>query len=351
MDADKTLEKLAAWQAGNQPMPLPPSAYTEDSVAELEKRRVLSNEWICVGHVSELKEPGDYLTFDLIDTPVIVTKNRANTLRAFSNVCAHRSARLLDGSGHCSAIVCPYHSWTYNLDGELRGAPFMEAWKIEGIRLTEVRLETWEGMIFANLDSEADALAPRLASLRQRIGGFGMSDMGVVWRFDDKFACNWKVLVENFCESYHVFRVHPETVEPDTPTSSVEVLPDGPGFNHHSMDYLANDNGIEKEHLSCIYPATALAVRHGTSIWLSVLPINASTCQVTGWLAESAREDDFASSIESTKAFLAEDKTIVEDMQKGLKSELGNCAPLNDMEKTNWQFGRYLADRLLNGNT
>ncbi|MEE3237008.1 MAG: Rieske (2Fe-2S) protein, partial [Pseudomonadota bacterium] len=184
MGADKTLEKLAAWQAGNQPMPLPPSAYTEDSVAELEKRRVLSNEWICVGHVSELKEPGDYLTFDLIDTPVIVTKNRANTLRAFSNVCAHRSARLLDGSGHCSAIVCPYHSWTYNLDGELRGAPFMEAWKIEGIRLTEVRLETWEGMIFANLDSEADALAPRLASLRQRIGGFGMSDIGVVWRFD-----------------------------------------------------------------------------------------------------------------------------------------------------------------------
>ena len=117
------------------------------------------------------------------------------------------------------------------------------------------------------------------------------------------------------------------------------------------MDYLANDNGIEKEHLSCIYPATALAVRHGTCIWLSVLPINASTCQVTGWLAESAREDDFASSIESTKAFLAEDKAIVEDVQKGLKSELGNCAPLNDMEKTNWQFGRYLADRLLNGNT
>ena len=227
-----------------------------------------------------------------------------------------RAARRRGGSGHCSAIVCPYHSWTYNLDGELRGAPFMEAWKIEGIRLTEVRLETWEGMIFANLDSEADALAPRLTSLRQRIGGFGMSDMGVVWRFDDEFACNWKVLVENFCESYHVFRVHPETVEPDTPTSSVEVLPDGPGFNHHSMDYLANDNGIEKEHLSCIYPATALAVRHGTSIWLSVLPINASTCQVTGWLAESAREDDFASSIESTKAFLAEDKTIVEDVQK-----------------------------------
>ena len=155
------------------------------------------------------------------------------------------------------------------------------------------------------------------------------------------------MLVENFCESYHVFRVHQDTLESDTPTSSVEVLPDGPGFNHHTMDYVANPGDAGKDHLSCIYPSTAHAVRRGSSVWLSVLPETAATCRVTGWLAKSGQEKgDIASSIAATKSFLAEDKAVITGVQKGLASGMGNVAPLSHMEQTNWQFGRYLADRI-----
>jgi choline monooxygenase len=348
MHTDEPLDVLADWQSAGDLKPLPPILYTSGSILEREKSTIFDREWLCVGHVSEIANPGDYLTFDFVDTPIVVTRNRSGALRAFSNVCAHRSARLLDGSGHCAAIVCPYHSWTYDLDGRLRGAPFMDAGRIEGIRLPEIRIETWEGMIFATLDRDAAPLAPRLASLQGRIGGFDIAAMNVVWRFDDEFGCNWKVLVENFCESYHVFRVHRDTLEPDTPTSSVEVLSDGPGFNHHTMDYRANDSGAGKDHLCCIYPATTLAVRQGSGIWLSVRPATAATCRVTGWLAKSSpTEDDVASSIDATKAFLAEDRVIVSGVQKGLASGAGNNAPLSPMEATNWQFGRYIAERLL----
>jgi len=348
MNKGRALDELARWHFGNDQVPMPPSAYTDGSVAELEKERLFAKEWICAGHVSELKAPGDYLTFDLINTPIVVTRNRSGDLNAFSNVCAHRSARLLDGTGHCTAIVCPYHSWTYDLDGTLRGAPFMEPARVEGIRLPTVRLETWEGMIFVNLDDDAPALAPRIEGLRANIGGFDFSVMHVVWRFNDVFDCNWKVLVENFCESYHVFCVHRNTLEPDTPTSSVEVLADGPGFNHHTMDYRESECDASKDHLSCIYPATAHAVRQGSSIWLSVQPVTVATCRVTGWLAKAAHaDDDVVASIEATRAFLEEDKAIIAGVQKGLESGQGNVAPLNPMEMTNWQFGRYLADRLL----
>jgi choline monooxygenase len=348
MSSRCALDELAEWRSGDEPVPMPPSIYTDESVAELEKSRLFAKEWICVGHESELKTAGDFLTFDILDTPIVVTRNRDGELSAFSNVCAHRSARLLDGAGRCAAIVCPYHSWTYDLDGRLRGAPFMEPDRIEGIRLPLIRLETWEGLIFANLDGDAPALAPRLEDLRSHIGAFDIAGMHVVWQFDDVFDCNWKVLVENFCESYHVFSVHRDTLEPDTPTSSVEVLADGPGFNHHTMDYREKECDASKDHLSCIYPATAHAVRRGSSIWLSVRPDTAATCRVTGWLAKTERPDeDLASSIEATKAFLEEDKAIIAGVQKGLESDRGNIAPLNHMEMTNWQFGRWLADHLL----
>ncbi len=348
MKHERALDALASWQADSRRLPLPPPLYTDESVTALEKDRLFAREWICVGHQSELKAPGDYLTFDLLDTPVVVTRNRAGELGAFSNVCAHRSARLLDGRGHCAVIVCPYHSWSYDLDGRLRGAPFMEPEKIDGIRLPVIRLETWEGMIFVNLDNEAPPLGSRLEALHGRIGNFGIGGMHVAWRFDERFDCNWKVLIENFCESYHVFRVHKTTLEPETPTASVEVLPDGPGFNHHTMDYPAKDGGAGKEHLACLYPGTTLAVRAGGILWLSVLPVDAGTCRLTGWLARGPDSaDDIDASIAATREFLAEDKAIIAGVQAGLASGAGNVAPLSDMEATNWQFGRYLAERLL----
>jgi len=338
-------------------LPLPPEFYASDEMLTMEIESIFDREWLCVGHVSELNAPGDYLTFDLVGHPILILRDSANELRAFSNVCRHRSARLLDGSGNARLLVCPYHAWTYELNGKLRGAPFMKPEQVKDICLNGLKLEVWQGLIFVNLDQDAEPLAPGLESLRADIGEFNFEQMKVVHTYDDEVECNWKVLVENFCESYHVFRVHKKTLEPDTPTSSVEVQAGGPGYNHHTMRWLAATAGPGKkednrEHLCCIYPSMTFAIRASSVIWLSILPLTYNRLRLRAWVAKDknvggATETDLDEELKLVAAFMAEDKIINTGVQKGLESGAGNRGPLNEMEKTNWQFGQYLAGKLL----
>ncbi len=286
------LDNLECWRANSETdtgrIPLPPEFYSTEDVLKMEVDKIFRKEWLCAGHVSELKKSGDYLTLDLVGHPILVVRDRSNELRAFSNVCRHRSARLVDGSGSTNLFVCPYHSWTYELNGKLRGAPFMRPEQVKDVCLNDLRLEVWQGLIFVNLDQQAAALAPRLESLQHEIGEFNFAGMEVVHRYDDEIDCNWKVLVENFCESYHVFRVHKTTLEPDTPTSSVEVLPGGAGYNHHTMRCVTADssnNGDNREHLSAIYPSLTFAIRNASTIWLSILPLTYNRLRLRAWVA------------------------------------------------------------------
>jgi nitrite reductase/ring-hydroxylating ferredoxin subunit len=351
-----TLRLLAEWRLNSESdrsmMPMPSAMYVSDDVAESEKCLVFRDEWICVGHEHEISEPGSFLTFEQLDQPLLIVRNLEGALRAFSNVCPHRSSRIAEGRGRTRLLVCPYHAWSYDLDGNLKSAPFMEPAQVDGICLRTVLLESWEGMLFVNLDSDAEPLAPRLSSLKAFVGPFDIADRHVIHTFDDEFDCNWKVLVENFCESYHVFKVHKTTLEPETPTSSVEVLQGDTAFNHHTMDYRSGGEGlVSKDHLFCIYPATVMAVSAQIMIWLTVLPLTAGRSAVRGWLAKpagkAANGDDVRADIERTDAFLAEDKRVVAGVQQGLVAGTGNRGPLNAMEKTNWQFAHYLAGKLL----
>jgi phenylpropionate dioxygenase-like ring-hydroxylating dioxygenase large terminal subunit len=356
---NELLDNLDHWRANSETdagrIPLPPELYSSKDVLTMEVEKIFGKEWLCAGHISELKKPGDYLTFDPIGHPILVLRDRSNELRAFSNVCRHRSARLVDGSGNTRLLVCPYHAWTYELNGKLRGAPFMQPEQVKDVCLNDLRLEVWQGLIFVNLDQHAEPLAPRLESLRAEIGQFDFAGMEVVHSYDDEVDCNWKVLVENFCESYHVFRVHKTTLEPDTPTSSVEVMPGGPGYNHHTMRSVTADstnNGDDREHLSCIYPSLTFAIRTASTIWLSILPLTYNRMRLRAWIAKDlsagrATESEIKAEMEIVAAFMAEDKVINTGVQKGLESGVGNRGPLNEMEKTNWQFGQYLADKLL----
>ena len=353
------LDNLDSWRANSETdtgrIPLLPEFYSSKDVLKMEVEKIFRKEWICAGHISELKKPGDYLTFDLVGHPILVVRDRSDELRAFSNVCRHRSARLVDGSGNTRLLVCPYHAWTYELDGKLRGAPLMKPEQVKDVCLNDLRLEVWQGLIFVNLDQQAEPLAPRLESLQEEIGQFNLAEMEVVHTYDDEVDCNWKVLVENFCESYHVFRVHKTTLEPDTPTSSVEVLSGGPGYNHHTMRCVTAataNNKDNREHLSCIYPGLTFAIRSASVIWLSIQPLKYNRLKMRAWVAKDlsagrATESEFKTEMELVAAFMAEDKIINTGVQKGLECGVGNCGPLNEMEKTNWQFSQYVASKLL----
>ena len=105
---------------------MPPEIYTSADVLAVEQERLFRKEWICVGRASAIAEPGAYLTYEIAGQPVIIVRDRAGNVRAFSNVCLHRMSVLLEGRGRTSAIVCPYHAWSYGLDGALLAAPHME---------------------------------------------------------------------------------------------------------------------------------------------------------------------------------------------------------------------------------
>ena len=147
-----------------QALAMPKSVYTSPEFAEQEMKHIFARDWLCAGRADALPNPGDYLTMQISGEPIIVLRDREGALRAMSNVCRHRMSTLLEGRGNVRSIVCPYHAWTYNLDGSLRGAPAMalnENFCRDQISLPKVRCQEWLGWIMVTLNPEAPPVAER----------------------------------------------------------------------------------------------------------------------------------------------------------------------------------------------
>ena len=192
---------------------LPGYYYFDPAIFELEKGKVFHHSWQYVGHVSMLREPGSYLTADVIDQPVLVVRDNDGVIRAFRNVCRHRGSRLLSGSGQCGkAIRCLYHGWTYRTDGELIGVP--EGRSIAGLDKSKLglfpaRVETMCGLIFVNLDIHAEPLAEQVAGLPERLAPYGIERLQRYGEWKGTQPANWKIVVDNYNEGYHVPIAHP----------------------------------------------------------------------------------------------------------------------------------------------
>ena len=192
---------------------MPPDVYTSDDFLALEQEHIFSREWICVGRESALPNKGDYLTTQLVDQPIVVLRDDNNALRAYSNVCLHRFSTLLSGTGRCQKVVCPYHGWTYDLQGQLLGGPQMSRspdFAPKDYRLPEVRLAVWQGWIYITLSNDAEPVAAKLASLYEKIEHYGVDNYVETFREEHLWDTNWKILAENFMESYHLPMLHRE---------------------------------------------------------------------------------------------------------------------------------------------
>ena len=194
---------------------LPGRDYHAPEIFELERERIFHDKWVCVGRQEQVANAGDYLAREIIDESVIVVRGRSGNLSAFYNVCRHRGSRLCDEAqgNFGSAIRCPYHAWTYSLEGKLKGTPHIG--EIEGFDrvdfpLYPVAVDTWEGFIFVHLGPKPAPLLDQLTEgvtefARYRIGNLRV---GHVIQYD--VAANWKVIIENYCECLHCPGVHPE---------------------------------------------------------------------------------------------------------------------------------------------
>jgi Rieske 2Fe-2S family protein len=207
---------------------LPSSWYQREDVFALEREHIFYKEWMCVGRDEELSAPGDHRVVDVIGQSILLVRNNEGVLRGFYNVCRHRGAQLcsptrtvepdrLPVRGGVIAggmILCPYHAWTYDLNGQLVRAPHLanEAdFRIADIRLHPVLVETWGGFVFVNLSPEtARPFATALGAPLERLVRYPLAQLRVARTIRYEVEANWKILCENYNECYHCGPVHPE---------------------------------------------------------------------------------------------------------------------------------------------
>ena len=180
---------------------LPPLCYTDAGFFEFEKRAVFDREWLCVGRQSWVAEPEQYFTTAIVGEPILVARDRAGVLHAMSSVCQHRGMLVAEGHGSRRAFVCPYHHWTYGLDGSLIGAPAMGrscGFDKSAGGLPSFRVEVWQGFVFINFDRDAAPLAPRLEAVSQVLEPYRLGEAeGPRPGEAPLYAWNWKVMFEN----------------------------------------------------------------------------------------------------------------------------------------------------------
>lgn len=200
-------DALAGWS-------LPAWTYRDPEFFELEKERVFAPSWQAVCHESDVPEPGDWHTLDYIGESVIVVRGRDRVLRAFTNVCRHRGSRVVDGSRGCAKrLVCPYHAWTYDLDGALVGVPESATYPgLDKARhgLAPVSLEVWRGFVFVRLVEGGPSVAEMMAPYEALIEPYRFEDLKALGRVTTRpRTVNWKNIGDNYSDGLHIPIAHP----------------------------------------------------------------------------------------------------------------------------------------------
>jgi choline monooxygenase len=191
---------------------LPAGLYSDASVFAKEKEKIFARTWQVVGHASQVTNPGNYFTTELLDEPLVFVRGLDGKLRGFYNVCRHRAGPPAEGCGWRKLFRCGYHGWTYGLDGALISATEiegMEGFRAEDFALAPVLAEEWFNLVFANLDPQARPLRESLGELPQQAEKFPFAQMTLFERRTYDMKCNWKTYVDNYLEGYHLPSVHP----------------------------------------------------------------------------------------------------------------------------------------------
>jgi Rieske 2Fe-2S family protein len=363
-------------------------AYFSDEIWRRERACIFEAEWVCVGRSEEIPDPGDYLLIELAGESLLLVRTRAGALRGFYNLCRHRGCRLvLNGntrpdipaaaapSGHfAGAIRCPYHAWTYTLEGELRTAPFLDdeaGFSRAEFPLHPVGVGSWGGFLFAHLEparsAEGGTLERQLGSVPERLARYPLAALRTAHRIRYEVAANWKVILENYNECYHCAGVHPELckVVPAFRERGGAALdwdrgvPHRAGawtFTHSGTTSRAPFPGLNEDERTrhkgeLIYPNMMISLSADHVAAFTVWPMGPERtvvlCDFLFHPDEIGRPGfDPADAIEFWDLVNRQDWTICEGVQRGMRSrrfEHGFYAP---MESWSLDIRRYIRDRL-----
>jgi phenylpropionate dioxygenase-like ring-hydroxylating dioxygenase large terminal subunit len=349
---------------------MPPSVYTSEAFLERETSAIFAREWFCAGRADALANAGDYVTLDLAGQPIIVLRDKQGALKAMSNVCRHRMSTLLEGRGNTRNIVCPYHAWTYNLDGSLRGAPAMD--QNEGFcktdyNLPQIRCEEWLGWVFVTLNPDVPPVAVQLAKVADLVGDYDMTNYSETFFETHIWDTNWKVLAENFMESYHLPVCHAGTIGGLSKLNEMVCPPGEAAFNYHTIlkdDSLriamahASNTRLKGERrrttfLLAIYPSLLITLTPGYFWYLTLHPHGVGQVKIGfggGMSNDYANDPDAQDNFKQLKTLLddvnIEDKGCTEKVYRGLKSHSAAPGHLSHLERPNYDFAQYINARI-----
>ena len=353
---------------------LPPVCYTGAEVLAAETSGLLRRSWLGVARADELREPGDYRAFELAGTPVILLRDEERRLRAFANTCRHRGTRLLEGSGNTALIRCPFHGWTYALDGSLRGATRMgtaRGFRRAGMGLVEFRAAERGGFVFVAPSEETPGIDEWLGAFDTVLAPWRPKELVTTRRRELEVDCNWKLFLEVFNESYHLEHVHAATfggiyLEPGVPDEVADCV-------HSSFSPTAGTGGLkadEQEHALPAMPGLGARERAGTrytwvfpsltfaagseALWAyGARALGPRRCRVTQWVCFPPRTVARAGFEAKAQRYytrmdeaLAEDIAVLERQQLGMESSFARAGRWSDLEQGAAAFGAWYARRL-----
>jgi phenylpropionate dioxygenase-like ring-hydroxylating dioxygenase large terminal subunit len=389
----------AAARPLNRATTLPAQAYTSEDFFAWEVGHLLRAGWQCVGHVSQIPAPGDFLNLDLLGEPLIIVRGKDDEIRVLSRVCPHRSMDIMpegfgyDGHapaearggrpdcGHTRLFLCPYHAWTFELDGGLKACPEMheaENFCRDDFFLKPFRSELWQGFIFVNIDGNAPPLADGLTEMAADLAAFRLGEMKLVIAREWDCPFNWKVLVENFMESYHHLGIHHKSLQPMMPARNTWTEQER---RHYVRAHLPYKDSVREEYrafeemgdfsaglpplpglsdrqksewgLFLIHPTFLLATAPDRVIWYRLQPLGPDRLKLlttTLVSPETAARPNFerlqALAAEQLTKFHLEDMEVCTAVQRGLYASGWRPGRLSHLEMPVWLFQRYLAARI-----
>ena len=343
---------------------LPRSAYVDPAVLEWE-RSAFFGSWMCVGHSADLAEPGARRAVDTGSGGVLVVRGADGRLRAFANTCRHRGHELLpcDASSSGDAIVCPYHAWTYRLDGTLRGAPGyrgVDGFDPAQFGLAPIRLLDWHGWIFIDPAGDSPDFDDYIGAIEPIVAPYAPEQLQVAARHDYVVAANWKIVIENYQECYHCSVIHPELCRVSPPTSGDNFEPDGAwlggsmtlrdGVETMSLD--GRSGGTVLEGLSERERRTVMYLVGFPNLLISLHPDYVMTHRLTPLAVDRTRieciwafpgEADPAYAVDFWDLTNRQDWAACESVQRGLRSPHAVPGPLAPAEDGVHQFVQRVA--------
>ncbi|HJR17762.1 MAG TPA: aromatic ring-hydroxylating dioxygenase subunit alpha [Gemmatimonadales bacterium] len=347
---------------------LPRRYYVAPEILAEEVEKIFTQRWLCVGREARIAGPGDYFLQQVGKESIIVLRDQQGTIHAYYNVCRHRGTRLCeDHTGRLSeTIQCPYHAWTYALDGRLIGAP--SANEIEGFSkadypLHRVAVQSWEGFLFINLADSPEPFGSAYEPLIGRFERFNLPTLAVGRAVEYQVKANWKLLFQNYSECYHCGPVHPTLARLTPPTSGENDLISGPitgGFmvineGHQSLTMSGRSCGVmvgdlpEEDHRRvyyyAIFPNMLLSLHPDYVMFHTLWPEAPDLTRIfCSWLFHPRTLNNSAYDPEDGIAFWdmtnRQDWHICEQSQLGVQSRAYQPGPYSRRESLSVQFDR-----------